>query len=98
MFLVSLFGSWGQHLHQLKVSIRNWRRRKFWFGQGLFGPSSLGSQRSPSCANINQNVSLKKETWPHIISGIKLNRLFAMALFSSLLDVEIELANCCQEG
>ena len=61
---------------------------------GSGGPSRLGGQRPPSCAHVNQNMSLEKKPRPNIISGIQLDRLSVVSLFGSMLNIDIELT-CC---
>ena len=86
------------HLEALKVLFCDGRWGKRRFRKGLSGTSCLWSQWSPSRADLDENVTLKKKTWPNIITGIKLDRLFVMSLFGSLLNVQIELSCCSQHG
>ena len=60
------------------------------------GPSCLRGKRSPSRSDLDENVTLKKKTWPNVITGVKLDGLFVMSLFGSLLNIKIELSCCSQ--
>ena len=56
-------------------------------GRGCLAPLACEVRWSPSRADLDENVTLKKKTWPNIITGVKLDRLFVMSSFGSLLNV-----------
>ena len=63
-----------------------------WFREWLFSSTCLPCTWPPSRTDINQGILLKEQTWPHIISWVKLHWFFVMSLFGMALQIKIKLA------